>query len=274
MPIPPSGAIQHRQLATIWWSIGGGSAGLVAAAGAAGLGAKVALVERHLLGGDCLNVGCLPSKTVIRSAKVLGEVQAATGLGIHIPDGIKVDFAAVMERMRKVRAEVSHHDSAQRFADLGIDLFLGEGRFQDANSIEVVNGDETTVLNFKKALISTGTRPAPLPIPGLAEAGYLTNERVFEMTERPQRLAVIGAGPIGAELAQAFRRFGSEVIVFDVIPRMLGREDPDAAAVIKQVFEEEGTRLALGAKISAIQTGDLGKTITFELEGQEESVNR
>lgn len=139
------------------------------------------------------------------------------------------------------------------FADLGIDLFLGDGRFGSANTVEVVNGDQTTVLNFKKALIATGTRPAPLPVPGLAEAGYLTNERVFEMTERPQRLAVIGAGPIDAELAQSFRRFGSEVIVFDVIPRMLGREDPDAATVIKQVFEGEGIRLALGAKISEIQ---------------------
>jgi pyruvate/2-oxoglutarate dehydrogenase complex dihydrolipoamide dehydrogenase (E3) component len=252
--------------------IGGGSAGLVAAAGAAGLGAKVALVERHLLGGDCLNVGCLPSKTVIRSAKVLGEVQAASSLGVHIPAGVTVDFAAVMERMRQVRAEVSHHDSAKRFADLGIDLFLGEGRFGSANTVEVVNGDQTTVLNFKKALIATGTRPAPLPVPGLAEAGYLTNERVFEMTERPHRLAVIGAGPIGAELAQSFRRFGCEVIVFDVIPRMLGREDPDAAAVIKAIFEGEGIRLALGAKISEIQKSDAGKTVFFELDGQAESI--
>lgn len=252
--------------------IGGGSAGLVAAAGAAGLGAKVALVERHLLGGDCLNVGCLPSKTVIRSAKVMGEVQAARTLGVHIPDGVEVDFGAVMARMRQVRAEVSHHDSAKRFADLGIDLFLGAGRFGSANTVEVVNGDQTTVLNFKKALIATGSRPALLPVPGLAEAGNLTNERVFEMTERPQRLAVIGAGPIGAELAQSFRRFGCEVIVFDVIPRMLGREDPDAANVIKQVFEGEGIRLALGAKISEIQKSDAGKTVLFELDGQAESI--
>lgn len=257
--------------------IGGGSAGLLAAVGAAGMGAKVALIERHLLGGDCLNVGCLPSKTVIRSAKVLGEIQSASGFGVHVPAGVEVDFAAVMERMRKVRAEVSHHDSAQRFADLGIDLFLGEGRFNSANTVEVVAGsgtadEQAVTLNFKKAMISTGTRPAPLPIPGLAEAGYLNNERVFEMTEQPKRLAVIGAGPIGAELAQSFRRFGSEVIVFDVIPRLLGREDPDAAAVIRNVFEEEGIRLALGVAINQIEQDANGKTIQFELDGNSDSV--
>ena len=252
--------------------IGGGSAGLLAAVGAAGLGARVAVVERYLLGGDCLNVGCVPSKTVIRSAKVVGELLAAPALGIELPAGFDVDFAAVMERMRRVRAEISHHDSAERFRKLGIDLFLGEGRFGSPTTVEVVNGEQKSVLAFKKALIATGSRPMSLPIPGLAEAGYLTNVTLFELTERPQRLAVIGAGPIGAELAQSFRRFGSEVMVFDVLPRLLGREDPDAAAVLKRVFEREGIRLALGAKIERVEKGAAGKTIHFELDGRQEAL--
>ncbi|MCL4862701.1 MAG: mercuric reductase [Caldilineaceae bacterium] len=252
--------------------IGGGSAGLLAAVGAAGLGAKVAVIERYLLGGDCLNVGCVPSKTVIRSAKVVGEILEAQAFGIHAPAAIDVDFAAVMARMRRVRAEISHHDSAERFRSLGIDLFLGEGRFGSPTTVGVVNGEQKSVLAFKKALIATGSRPMSLPIPGLAEAGYLTNITLFELTERPQRLAVIGAGPIGAELAQSFRRFGSEVMVFDVVPRLLGREDPDAAAVLKGVFEREGIRLALGAKIERVGKGAAGKTIQFELDGRQETL--
>ncbi|RME97682.1 MAG: FAD-containing oxidoreductase, partial [Chloroflexi bacterium] len=155
--------------------IGGGSAGLMAAAASAGVGAKVALVERHLLGGDCLNVGCVPSKTVIRSARAVADVRAAAQYGICVPDGVQVDFGAVMARMRRVRAGLSSHDSAARFRELGIDVYLGEGRFTGPGTLEV--GGQT--LRFKKAVIATGARPMHLPIEGLAEAGYLTNETVF-----------------------------------------------------------------------------------------------
>ena len=210
--------------------IGGGSAGLVAAVGAAGLGAKVALVERHLLGGDCLNVGCVPSKSIIRSAKVVGELARGPALGVRMPQAVDVDFAAIMERMRRVRAEISEHDSAERFRSLGIDVFLGDGVFAGEDSIAV--GD--AVLRFRKAVIATGSRPAIPPIAGLAEAGYLTNETMWELTAMPRRLAVIGGGAIGAELAQAFRRFGSEVTILDVAQRLVGagrrrcrRVDPD-----------------------------------------------
>ncbi|MEM7126264.1 MAG: mercuric reductase [Chloroflexota bacterium] len=250
--------------------IGGGSAGLVAAAGAAGLGAKVALIERHLLGGDCLNVGCLPSKTLIRPAKIVGQIQLGAEMGVNVPQGTTVDFERVMERMRSIRAEVSDHDSANRFKDLGIDVYLGSGRFASPNTVEVVAADGSTqALEFKKALVSTGSRPMELPIPGLSEVEHLTNETLFELTERPNRLAVIGAGPIGAEMAQSFSRFGTEVTVFDIIPRLLGREDEDAADVMREVFEQEGIQLALGAKTQKVaQDGD-EKVIHFELDGTE-----
>ena len=256
--------------------IGGGSAGLLAAAAAAGMGAKVALVERHLLGGDCLNVGCVPSKSVIRSSKALGEVMRAADFGVHIPDGVEIDFAAIMQRMRRIRSEISEHDSAQRFKDLGIDLYLGDGHFTGLDTFEV----DGRTLNFRRAMISTGSRPAVIPIPGLADVGYLTNETVFELTELPRRLAVIGSGPIGSELSQSFNRFGSQVTLFDVQPRVLGREDDDAAEVLRQVFESEGINLALGAEISGIEAreeareeaGDGGKIINFEMNGEQQSV--
>src|SRR5512136_384321 len=175
--------------------IGAGTAGLVTAAGAAGLGAKVALVERHLLGGDCLNVGCVPSKCIIRSSRVVADIYEANEFGIRVPEGVEVDFPAVMERMRELRAQISAHDSARRFRDLGVDVFLGEGRFSGPDTVEV--GGKT--LRFKKAVIATGARAAVPPIPGLADAAYLTNETIFNLTELPGRLAVIGAGPIGCE---------------------------------------------------------------------------
>src|SRR5919202_2839815 len=192
--------------------IGAGTAGLVVAAGAAGLGIglKIALIEKHLMGGDCLNVGCVPSKCMIRSSRVVGEMREAKALGIHVPEHIEVDFPAVMQRMRRIRAGISPHDSADRFQNLGVDVFLGRGYFSSDNTVEV--GDNT--LRFKKAVIATGARAVQLKIEGIEEAGYLTNETVFSLTERPRRLAVIGAGPIGCELAQAFRRLGCEVVVF------------------------------------------------------------
>ena len=250
--------------------IGGGSAGLLSVVAAAGMGAKVALIERHLLGGDCLNVGCVPSKTVIRSSKVLGEIARAGEFGVELdPDAVKVNFGKVMERMRRVRSEISEHDSAMRFKNLGIDVYLGEGRFAGPNTVEVAG----QVLEFKKAMISTGSRPRHLPIPGIDAAGFLTNETVWSLTELPPRLAVIGSGPIGSELGQSFNRFGSQVTIFDVLPRLMGREDADAAEVLRQVFESEGIRLALGAQISRVRMGEDGsKIIDYALDGQEKSL--
>jgi pyruvate/2-oxoglutarate dehydrogenase complex dihydrolipoamide dehydrogenase (E3) component len=249
--------------------IGGGSAGLVCAIGAAGLGAKVALVERHFLGGDCLNVGCVPSKTVIRSAKLVGEMQSAGEFGLSFPGGVEVDFGAVMERVRRVRSEISDHDSAGRLQKLGIDLFLGEGRFTGHSTLEV--GGKT--LTFKKAVIATGSRPMDLSIPGLAEAGYLTNETVFNLTGQPGHLAIIGAGPIGAELAQAFRRLGSEVTVFDILSQVLGREDRDAAEIVEAALRREGVNLILDAGIKQISSDNRQKTFHYEHDGQANKIS-
>ena len=243
--------------------IGAGTAGLVAAAGAAGLGAKVALIEKHLLGGDCLNVGCVPSKCLIRSSRAYADVRDAGGFGVRIPKGVDVDFPAVMERMRRLRTQLSHHDSAQRFQQLGIDVYLGTGCFKGAETIEV----EGTTLRFKKAVIATGARAAAPPIPGLAEAGYLTNETVFSLTELPRRLAVIGAGPIGCELSQVFCRFGSEVSILQKQPQILTREDPDAAEIIQRSFLRDGVNLVLGCKILRVEKQDGEKLIQLECGG-------
>lgn len=245
--------------------IGAGTAGLVTAAGAAGLGAKVALIEKHLLGGDCLNYGCVPSKTIIRSSRSAEDVRSAGNFGVRVPDGVEVDFPAVMERMRKLRSQISFHDSAQRFRDLGIDVFLGEGRFTGRDSIQV--GGKT--LRFSKAVIATGARAVELPVEGLREAGYLTNETVFSLTERPKRLAVIGGGPIGSELSQAFHRLGSHVTIFEAGDHLLGREDVDAAEILQNRFIEEGVKLILKAKIKKISRTDEGKIITYARDGGE-----
>src|SRR6185295_2071211 len=182
--------------------IGGGTAVLVTAVGAAGLGAKVALIEKNLMGGDCLSFGCVPSKALLRSARFYADLEHAgtfTG-GERVPS--EADFGAAMERMRRLRAQLSRRDSAARLAGLGVDVFLGEAAFVDRNHVEVAGAR----LAFKKAVIATGSRAARPAIDGIEAAGYLTNETVFNLTARPRRLLVIGGGPLGCELAQAFAR--------------------------------------------------------------------
>lgn len=231
--------------------LGAGPAGLVAAAGAAGLGAKVALVEKHLMGGDCLNYGCVPSKALIRSARAIADVRGAAAFGVDVPPGARVDFPAVMERMRRLRAWIGENDSAERFRSLGVDIFPGQGRFSGADTVDV-NGQ---VLRFKKALIATGARAALPPIPGLAGAAAqpLTNETIFSLTRLPPRLAVIGAGPVGCEMAQTFRRFGSEVHLIETAPQILPREDADAADIVRQAFLREGVNVHLGVTVLRIE---------------------
>ena len=241
--------------------IGAGTAGLVAAAGAAGLGARVALVERHLMGGDCLNFGCVPSKALIRAARVCGESNHALSYGITTAP--HADFGAVMERMRRVRAELSANDSAARFKSLGVDVFLGEAQFVGRAAAEV--GGKR--LNFSRALVATGSRPATPPIPGLAETGFLTNETVFSLTELPRRLAVIGAGPIGCEVAQAFRRFGSEVWLLEALEQILPREDRDAAAIVERAIVDDGVELLNGCKVASIGRSAAGRVVRLEYRG-------
>ena len=224
--------------------IGGGTAGLVTAAGAAGLGAKVALIERDLLGGDCLNVGCVPSKAIIAAARRAAEIRDADEFGITVPEGVKIDFGKAMERMRKLRSDISPHDSAERFRDLGIDVFLGGGKFLDSNTIEV-DGQKLT---FKKACIATGARASAPPIDGLDKIDYLTNETLFSLTELPKRFGVIGAGPIGCEMAQAFARLGAEVYLVTTDGTILEKEDPDAAKVVQASLEKDGVTILSRAK--------------------------
>jgi pyruvate/2-oxoglutarate dehydrogenase complex dihydrolipoamide dehydrogenase (E3) component len=244
--------------------IGAGTAGLVSAAGAAGLGAKVALIERHLLGGDCLNYGCVPSKALIRAARAAAEVARAAEFGVRVPTGTRVDFPAVMERMRRLRAGISPHDSAERFRSLGIDVFFGDAKFVGPTAVEV----EGQKLEFARAVVATGARAADPRIPGLAEAGYLTNETVFSLTELPARLIVLGAGPIGCELAQAFRRFGSEVHLINRGPKILPKEDADAAAVIQRQFAKEGIQLHFEVKVFRAEKAASGKRLIGEQKGR------
>jgi len=246
--------------------IGAGTAGLVTAAGAAGLGAKVALVEKNLMGGDCLNVGCVPSKALIRSSRAVFDITDAGRFGVEAVAPAHVDFPAVMERMRKLRADLSPTDSAQRFKTLGVDVFLGEARFTGPDTVEVAG--ET--LRFKRAVIATGARAIQPPVPGLAEAGYLTNETVFNLTQRPARLAVIGGGPIGCELAQAFQRLGSQVSLLHKHAHLLDREDMDAAALVQKAFVREGIALRLDANIARVERNGGGKVISYEAQGKEE----
>ena len=240
--------------------IGAGTAGLVTAAGAAGLGARVALVEKHLLGGDCLNVGCVPSKCLIRSARAYADVRDAGEFGVRVPQGTQVDFSAVMQRMRRLRSQISHHDSAQRFQSLGVDVWLGEGRFTGPDAVEV----EGKQLRFQKAVLATGGRAAAPTILGLAETGYLTNETVFSLTELPKRLAVIGAGPIGCELSQAFRRLGSEVSLLQTQAQILTREDRDAAQILQRSLTRDGVNLVLGCEIQEVERRNGEKVIRLE----------
>ena len=246
--------------------IGAGTAGLVTAAGAAGLGARVALIENHLLGGDCLNTGCVPSKAIIRSSRSAQDVRATANFGVHVPCGVEVDFPAVMERMRRLRSKISSHDSANRFKELGVDVFLGHGRFTGEDTVEV----DGKALQFSKAVIATGARAVELPIEGLREAGYLTNETVFSLTGRPSRLAVIGGGPLGSELAQAFQRLGSQVAIIEMGDHLLGREDSDAARIIQEAFLKEGVQLLLNARPVRISRTGEGKVIFYESDGKEE----
>ncbi len=240
--------------------IGGGTAGLVPAVGAAGLGAKVALIERHLLGGDCLNVGCVPSKALIRASRAVAQVRGAGAFGVKVPDGVSVDFPAVMERLRRLRAEISTNDSAARFTKLGVDVFIGQGRFTGSGAVEV----DGKTLRFAKAVIATGARAVTLPIPGLKEAGALTNETVFSLTELPKRLLVIGAGPIGVEMAQAFARFGSQVTLFEAMHGILTREDQDAAEIVRKSLDRDKVAFQCCVDIEGVERSGALSTVRFK----------
>lgn len=231
--------------------VGGGTAGLVAAHAAAALGAKVALIERNLLGGDCLNVGCVPSKAIIRTASLYADMRNAGQYGGQAPDDLRVDFSAVMQRMRAVRARISRVDSVQRLIAAGVDVFFGEARFTGSDTLTV---DGLTTIRFRKALVATGARPETPSIPGIVEAGFLTNENVFDLTELPRRLLVIGGGPLGCEMAQAFCRFGARTIIAEDRPLFLHGEERDAAQLLSDAFARDGIDVRLNTRAVGVRT--------------------
>jgi len=243
--------------------IGAGTAGLVSAAGAAKLGAKVALIERNLMGGDCLNVGCVPSKAIIRAARAVVDSRNGAEFGLHSNSQPEINFAAAMERMRRLRAEISAHDSVDRFRKLGVDVYIGNGRFIGPSTIEI----DGTRLEFSRAIIATGARAAELPIAGLADAGYYTNETIFTFTELPRRMVVIGAGPVGCELAQCFQRFGCQVTVITDGEQILPKEDHDAAAVLRQRLSREGVRIITSGIIQQVSSNGSGKRVSVATDG-------
>ncbi len=248
-------------------AVGAGAGGLISSGIVAGMGGTAALIESHLLGGDCLNVGCVPSKALISSARVAHQMRQAAHYGVHVDGEVRVDFGAVMERMRRLRADISPADSARRYADeKGVDVFIGHGRFTGADRIEV----DGQTLAFSKAVIATGGTAAIPDIPGLQSAPYLTNASVFNLTELPARLVVIGAGPIGLELAQAFQRFGASVVVMTRSAQILPREDREAAELVKRALQADGVGFEHDCNYERVDTDPATglMTLHFSQHGQ------
>ena len=247
--------------------IGAGTGGLVSAAGAAGLGARVALIERHLMGGDCLNVGCVPSKGLISAARAWSIARRARGdfAGPTIANGALGDFEAMMNRMRRIRSELSPIDGAARFRDLGVDVFLGNGEFINPSAISVGGA----ILKFRRAVIATGARAAAPKIPGLDGVPYRTNESIFDLTTLPPRLVVLGSGPIGCEMAQCFARFGSQVTLIDRGERMLPRDDSDAAMLVQQALIEDGVHYLPRTQVTRVYRQGAEIYVIAERDGME-----
>ncbi|MGH9140921.1 MAG: mercuric reductase, partial [Vicinamibacterales bacterium] len=227
--------------------LGGGTAGLVTAMGAAGLGAQVALVERALLGGDCLNTGCVPSKALLRSARAAATARGAAGFGVRV-HAVEADFALVMQRLRERRADISSNDSAARLRAAGVDLYFGDARFTGPSAIAV--GERS--VRFRRAVIATGGRPALPPVPGIDRVPYLTTETLFALTVQPQSLVIIGAGAVGCEMAQAFARLGTAVTLIDQAARVLPGEDQDAAAIVARQLAADGVTLRLDVGVESL----------------------
>jgi pyruvate/2-oxoglutarate dehydrogenase complex dihydrolipoamide dehydrogenase (E3) component len=250
-------------------AIGAGAAGLVSAGGAGSLGAKSALIERTLTGGDCLNTGCVPSKALIRAARAVYDMRAANEFGVRFTSEPQIDFSKAMERMRRLRARISFADSVERFSTkYNVDVYLGDARFVSANAIEV----DGKRLEFDRAVIATGSRPAELPIPGLQEAGFFTNETVFKLTGLPGHMVVIGGGTIGCELGQAFLRFGCAITIINDAGQILPREDQDAVAIVHRQLEREGMTIINRAEILRVETRGDDRTIVFLRDGSESRI--
>ena len=249
--------------------IGAGPAGMLAARGAAILGKNVALIERDLLGGNRLNVGCVPSKALIRTGRLYARMHDPQELGVPQPTGIRIDVAAAMERIQRLQARLSRTDSAERLREHGVDVYFGAARFAGPAQVTV----EGAILRFKKALIATGARPMTPAIAGLAEAGYWTNENVFNLAAAPQRLLVIGGGPLGCELAQAFCRLGSHVIIAQDEPMFLPGEERDAAQILSDSLARDGLEIHLNTQVVAVRKQGGQKVVDLVSDDSKTSVS-
>ena len=240
--------------------VGGGTAGLVAAHAAAALGVNVALIERQLLGGNCLNIGCVPSKALIRTSRLYAEMRHAEQFGAQSPADIKVDFAAVMQRMRIIRARLSRTSSVEELLNAGVTVFFGQAHFIGPDALHL-DGVDGAILRFRKAIIATGAQPDTPTISGLVEAGYFTNATVFDLTELPRRLLVIGGGPLGCEMAQALSRFGAHTTIVQNWPLFLPREERDAAQILSDAFARDGIEVRLNTEVVRVCTEDGQKLV-------------
>ncbi|MGH7140938.1 MAG: mercuric reductase [Pirellulales bacterium] len=249
-------------------ALGGGTAGIISALGTAALGGRAALIERHLLGGDCLNYGCVPSKALLRAARAVYQLSLGDKYGFRLTSPAQADFPAIMDRLRRLRAEISRHDSARRFQAEGVDVYFGQARFTARDRVEV-DGRE---LKFRRAVIATGARPVVPEIPGIDALDCLTNETIFTLTELPRRLSVIGGGPVGCELAQAFRRFGSEVHLVHRGERLLPKEEPEASQLVQSQFEREGIHLHLGWNPEAAEKVGDAKSLLIQRRGEKKKL--
>jgi len=249
--------------------IGGGSAGLVTAYIAAAVKSSVTLIERHQLGGDCLNTGCVPSKALIRSAKFLSHVQRAPEFGIDAAQAT-VDFAAVMERVQSVVKAIAPHDSAERYTRLGVDVIEGSAKIVSPWAVEITQADGSTrTLTTRAIVIATGARPFVPPIPGIEAMDYLTSDTLWALREQPRRLLVLGGGPIGSELTQAFARLGSQVTQVEMLPRIMAREDEDVSEAVMARFIAEGIDVRVGTQAKQFVIEDGEKVLIGECDGKE-----
>ena len=248
--------------------IGAGSAGLVSAYIAAAVKAKVTLVEKDRMGGDCLNTGCVPSKALIRSARLLSHIHRGKEFGLREATAT-LDFAEVMERVQRVVKRVEPHDSVERYTGLGVEVLQGAARITSPWTVEVTSAGERRTITTRSIVIAAGAHPFVPPIPGIEAVDYLTSDNLWELRELPKRLVVLGGGPIGSELTQAFARLGSEVTQVEMLPRILSREDPEASELVTRRFRAEGIRVLVGHTAKAFLVEDEEKILVAEHEGGE-----
>ncbi|MBM3356649.1 MAG: pyridine nucleotide-disulfide oxidoreductase [Betaproteobacteria bacterium] len=248
--------------------IGAGAAGLVSAYIAAAVKARVTLIEKHRMGGDCLNTGCVPSKALIKSARLISQIGRAREYGIRSATA-EFDFADVMERVQRVIRTVEPHDSMERYTELGVECIQGEAKITSPWSVEVKTRDGTRTLTTRAIVIAAGASPLVPPIPGIAEVGYVTSDTMWEMRELPRRLVVLGGGPIGSELTQCFARFGSQVTQVEMLPRILAREDPEVSEMVAERFRREGIRVLTSHRAREFRVENGEKILISEHDGRE-----